>query len=421
MNKNSMITALLAAVPSTMALLTGPGCSQHTRVVWQQQYTSDLSDAAVSVATDSNDIIIGANCKDAAAELYDSAWELLRYDANGKLLWQKRYERGPCDDMAAVAIAADHDIVAVGWTVPRAHGYPSRLLLSRFSPQGVPRWQKEYAFATNTMGKAVTVDSSGRITVCGSVTSDTFFNPKSDLLIARFDAEGNVLDHETLDFGADEYGVDLFRLQGRRNTVTTVAGLRIPLPASTDSLRDRDIVLAGLSPEGTVLWREYCASGGYTAGGRKSVVHVAGNSAVVSSYTFGGYEVHLLEYGSRWGDVELLSDTRYPGDLNAMCLGLTADRGGHILGVGSAGPEGHQYISGWRYFRGKFFKFLPWHGYTTGPDDRATGIALDASGNAIVVGTSDSGLNSSIILLKVALPKYKPPPNLYLGHGSTAR
>jgi hypothetical protein len=410
MRKNHVTIVLLSAI----ALFTGLSCSRQARVIWQQQFSSGLGDAAVSVATDSNDIIIGANCQDMAAELYDSAWELLRYDANGKLLWQKRYERGPCDDMAAVAIAADHDIVAVGWTVPRAHGYPSRLLLSRFSPQGVPRWQKEYAFAANTMGKAVTVDSSGRITVCGSVTSDTFFNPRSDLLIARFDAEGNVLDRETLDFGADEYGVDLFRLQGRRNAVTTVAGLRIPLPASTDSLRDRDIVLAGLSPEGTVLWREYYASGGYPAGGRKSVVHVAGNSAVVSSYTFGGYEVHLIEYGSRWGDVELLSDTRYPGDSNAMCLGLTADRGGHILGVGSAGPDEHRHFLGWRYFRGKFSNLLPAKGYVPGVNDRASAIALDAAGNAIVVGTSGTGKDAGILTLKVALPRYKPPPGIWL-------
>ena len=353
MNKNSVITALLTAVLSTMALLTGLSCSQQANVLWQQQYSSGLSDAAVSVATDSNDIIIGANCRDTAAELYDSAWELLRYDANGKLLWQKRYERGPCDDIAAVAIAADHDIVAVGWTVPRAHGYPSKLLLSRLSPEGVPRWQKEYAFAANTMGTALTVDSSGRITVCGSVTSDTFFNPRCDVLIARFDAEGNAIDHETLDFGADEYGVDLFCLRERPNTVTTVAGLRVRLPASTDSLSDRDIVFAGLGPEGTVLWREYYASGGYTASGRNTAVHVAGNSAVVSSYTFGGYEVRLLEYGSRWGDFELLRETRYPADSNAICLGLTADQGGHVLGVGSAGPRGHQHFLGWRAFPGQ--------------------------------------------------------------------
>jgi hypothetical protein len=414
MRRSSPTMALLPVVIAMTAMFAGMSCSRQARVIWQQQFSSGLGDAAVSVAVDGNDIIIGANCRDTGTELYDSAWELLRYDANGKLLWQKRYERGPIDRMAAVAVLPDHDIIAVGSTFPRAGGYPSKLLLSRFSPEGVLRWQKEYAFAANTLGAALTVDSSGRITVCGSVTSDSFFNPRCDVLIARFDAEGNAIDHETLDFGADEYGVDLFCLRERRNTTTTVAGARVRLPASTDSLSDRDIVIAGLGPEGTVLWREYYASGGYGASGRNSVVRVAGNSAAVSSYTFGGYEVHLLEYGSRWGRSELLRNTRYPGDSNATCLGLTADQGGHVLGVGSAGPEEHQHLLGWRYFRGKFFNFLPAEGYVPGDYDRANAIALDAAGNAIVVGTSGTGKDAGVLTLKVALPRYKPPPDLWL-------
>jgi hypothetical protein len=172
------------------------------------------------------------------------------------------------------------------------------------------------------------------------------------------------------------------------------------------------VVVFGLGPEGNELWREY-----YSSGGKDPVVRLADLSAAVSSSA----DIHVLSFGSRWRDMEILQDTRYSGDSNATCLGLTADRGGHVLGVGSAGPEGHWYFLGWRYFRDKFFKFLPRHGYTTGEDDRATDVALDALGNAVVVGTSVSGPQSSILVLKVALPRYKPLPELYLGHGSTAR
>jgi hypothetical protein len=400
-----------SAVLAGIVLIVAPGCRPRLQVVWQQQYTSGLSDAAVSVATDSNDIIIGAGCRDTAAGPRSTAWELLRYDPNGKLIWRQSYRRSKCDSLAAIAVAKDHDIVAVGWTVAGQHPDSVRLLLGRFTSLGVPRWQKEYALGFTTRGAALSVDDSGRVKVCGSVTRREP-SRNSDILIAQFDPEGSLLKHDAVDFGANEYGQDLARFRGRLNTLVLAAGARVPLPGATDSLATRDVVVFGLGPEGNEIWREY-----YSSGGKEPLVRLAGLSAAVSSSA----GIHVLSFGSYWRYMEVLQDTHYAGDSNATCLGLTADRGGHVLGVGSAGPNGHRYFLGWRYFRGKFLKFLPWPGYTTGQDDRATDIALDASGNAVVVGTSDSGPQSSILILKVALPKYKPPPDLYYGHGSGGR
>jgi len=406
MNKNSVFASLLLAV---LAVMTG--CRPRVQVLWQQQFSSGLDDAAVSVAVDSNDIIIGAQCRDTAAGPRSTAWELLRYDPNGKLIWRQSYRRSKCDSLAAIAVAPDRDIIVVGWTVGGLAPDSVRLLLGRFTSLGVPRWQKEYALGFLTRGAALSIDDSGRVTVCGSVTRREP-SRNSDILIARFDAEGSLLKHDALDFGANEYGQDLTRFKGRFNTLVLAAGTRVPLPGQTDSLADRDVVIFGLGPDGNEQWREY-----YLSGGKEALVRLAGLSAAVSSSA----GIHVLSFGSYWRYMEVLQDTRYTGDSDATCLGLTADRGGHILGVGSAGPNRRRYFLGWRCFRGKFFNFLPWHGYTTGEDDRAFDVALDASGNAIVVGASDSGPQSSILALKVALPKYKPLPELYLGHGSTAR
>jgi len=402
-NKNSVTTTLPAAVLSTMALLASLSCSRQARVVWQQQFSSDLSDVAVSVVTDSNDIIVGANCRDTAYGKPD-LWELLRYDANGKLLWQKRYDRGTSDALAAVVVAADHDIIAVGSTTPAASGSRTKLLLARFSPLGVPRWQKEYDLGLDAIGTALAVDSSGRITVCGTIIPRTPHGGY-DILLAQFDSTGNVLRLDPLDFGANEFGADMSRYHDRHATFTLAAGMRLPPPQATDSLSNRDIVFFGIDAADSVLWREF-----YASGGEDARVRLAGLSAAVSSSA----GIHVLSFGNRWCDWGILADTRYSEDSNATCVGLTADRGNHVLGVGTAGPKGHQYLMGWRYFRGRFLRFLPNEGYIPGPNDRATDIALDAAGNAIVVGTSDSGRKSSVLVLKAALPRYKPPPGIWL-------
>ncbi len=406
MNRNSVITVLFSA----MALFGVLRCSRQAHVVWQQQFSSGLGDAAVSVAVDGNDLIVGATCQDPAAT-GKTVWELLRYDPSGKLLWHQSYSRGACDSLAAIAVAPNHDIFAVGWTSSDDSPDSVRLLLGCFTAQGASRWQKEYALGFTTLGAALSLDSLGQITVCGSVTHRDS-SRTSDILVAQFDTAGSLFRHEALDFGGNEYGEDMVRFRGRPSTITIVAGKRIPLAGATDSLRDRDIVIAGYGPEHNELWREL-----YASGGKEAVVRLAGLSATVSSRT----GIHVLPLVSRWGNWEILQDTRYPGDSNSTCLGLTADQGGHVLGVGSAGPDGHRRFLGWHYFRGKFFNFLPAEGYVPGTDDRASAIALDAVGSAIVVGTFGTGKDAGVLTLKVALPRYKPPPYLPYGYGYGGR
>jgi len=408
MKKNHLITILLTAI----ALFAALSCSRQAHVLWQRRFDTGNADFGSSVATDGRDIVVGTTRRDTLTVRQHTGWQLLRYDQSGNLAWQHAFDRGRFDSLADIAVAADHDIIALGHTGYGTALDPTRLLLARFSAKGDVKWQKEYQFGSITKGVAVRLDTIGRIWVCGSVA--TASDRASDLLVARFDSLGNLLDSVTVDFGADETGQDLLLVPSRVGALVFVAGLRTPLPGKPDTLKTGSIAVVRLDPDLHEMWRWVYHWAGDGLSGQLSW-----QGAVCLAVTLrkdSGVATHLVEHSS--GDAGYYPQTNqeadYAGASNANCAGLVRDRSGAILGVGAYGPNGQQRCLGWRYFRGKFTDFLSGSKYAAGANDRADALALDADGNLVVSGVSETGGKASILLLKLALPRHKPPPDLWL-------
>lgn len=400
-----------------LVLVLGQGCSRKAHVVWQQRYDSGRGDFGSSVAADGRDIVVGGICRDTSAGPSGTTWELLRYDKDGKLLWHRTYDRGRRDSLAAIAVASNHDIVGVGCSASNAAD-TVRLLLARFSAQGEKKWEKEFAFGPATRGSALCLDSAGRIAVCGSVSSGDSL-AGSDILFVRFDSLGSLLDRETLDFGSNEFGQSL--VQDPVGTSAIVAGRRVPRPGELDSVAARDIVSAGLSPDSGLRWRRRYGSGNtdlrvclaWPANRLENGLYAAPSLfLVVTTQDTSGTSSHLVEYSRNYYGTAVLHDLRYPTAPNAVCMAVVTGRDGGILGVGSEDVEGKRQCLLWRYFRGQFATFLPGSGYLPGTDEQANAVALDADGNAVVTGVSGSAGKTGVLTVKVALPHYKPLPNI---------
>jgi hypothetical protein len=392
---------------AVFVLVMGLGCSRKAQVVWQERYVSGRGDIGSSVAADGRDVIVGGICRDTSSGPSGTAWELLRYDKGGKLLWHRTYDRGRRDSLAAIVVAPNHDIVGVGCSASNALD-TVRLLLARFSAQGEKKWEKEYAFGAATRGSALCLDSIGRIAVCGSVSSgDTLAG--SDILFARFDSLGSLYERETLDFGSDEFGQSL--VKSHTGAVAIVAGIRTPRPGESDSVAAQDIVSAGLGPDGKVSWRQRYGSG--RTDFRVCLSWPDNLFLAVTARDTVGTFTRVVEYGPYSTCPEpSLRDMRYPDTSNAICMAVVGIRGSGILGVGSEGVEGKRQCLVWRYFRGQFATFLPVSGYLPGTDEQANAVALDADGNAVMTGVSGTGAQTGILTVKVAFPHYKPPPDI---------
>jgi len=399
-------TSALAA----LVLVMGLGCSRRAHVVWQQRYVTGRGDAGSSIAADGRDIIVGGNCRDTLVGHQGTAWVLLRYDRSGKLLWHRTYDRGLRDSLAAIAVARNHDIVGVGISAPSTAD-TVRLLLSRFSAQGEKKWEEEFAFGAATRGSALSLDTFGRISVCGSLNSgETLIG--NDILFARFDSLGNLYDRDTLDFGSDEYGQSLVQDPG--GTEAIVAGRRTPHAGEPDSVAARDIVCAGLGPNHEVVWRRRYGSGSPDL--RVGLAWPASLFLAVTAQDTAGTLTRLVEYFASRYETLLSHDWRYPAEPNAVCMAVAAGRDGGILGAGSEGVAGRRQCLVWRYFRGQFATYLPGNGCVSETDEQANAVALDADGNAVVTGVSGSRDETGVLTAKIAFPHYKPLPNIDYPH-----
>jgi len=412
MNRNSVTTSLLSAVLLTTILLTGLSCTRQAHVVWQRRFDTYDKNLNSSVATDGRDIIVGTTSLDTSGAQH-LVWQFVRYDRNGNQQWQRSYPQ-PEGFLADVAVAPDHDIIGVGWErTSRGNPLASRLSLARFTAQGELKWQKDYQFGWSTRGAALGLDTIGRIWVCGSAVTSDYGD--TDLLVARFDSLGNLLDSVTIDFGGHETGRNLLLIPSRFHALggIFVAGERTPQPGRPDTLTTRDIVVVSLDQNLQEKWRWV-----YNSGSDDALAGLAWQDCIclaVTSRGDSGVVTHLVEHSAEGCYPSIEQDTRYAGMPKASCAGLVRDRSGALLGVGAHGPSDRQRYLGWRYLRGRFTEFLTGDRYAPGWVDQAKDLAVDADGNVIVTGVSaKSETDVGILTIKLALPRYKPPPGIWL-------
>ena len=422
MNRSHVIS-VLSFILAALAVVFVAGCSRPGRIVWQHRYDSVAEGMGSSVATDAKDIIVGGTVRDSSGAAA-TAIGLARYDRDGNLKWQRTYSRGKRDSLSAVVVGIDHDILAVGSRTSAAAPDSVRLLLAEFSSLGNLKWDREFVLGHAAKGTRAGVDSLGRITVCGSADGNIF--------LAQFDSTGNMLDCETLDQAVDENGPDMTMVYLHRGVTiaayTLVAGARRPTPGNSDSLASRGIAVIRLDPERKIVGRWV-----YDSSGNEQSVRVAGLTihppvrkgstydqiradvtwsphifVAATSKRDSGVSTRVMQFDGNWVS---------QGTPNANCRAIVADNGGGVLGVGSAGPSGNQRCLGWRFFRGKFSEFWPDKDSLNGTDSRLNDIALDAEGNAVMVGVTSHGNRTGLLLTKYTPPRYTPPPTLPWGTG----
>lgn len=386
---NRWLTSLILV--ALLAALTG--CNRPSNIIWQRRYDSGREDFGSAVTVDGNDIIVGDSWRDTTGSQVVIDWQVLKYDAQGNLLWRRIYDSGRPDWLSGITIDRHHDIIGVGW-VASEDDDSTRLLLVKFTAQGVVTWDRQYAFGLATQGLALTLDPSGDILVTGSNFAGGD-SSNDDLLIADFRADGSLVRWDTLNFGADESGQDI-TCDAQGNLV--VLGGQVPLQDSTDSVSTADLLLVKVTPEHKTLWRRVYDSGYDDLNGSVALDSVGNIYVSVSLVGDNGGAVRLLKY-SPTGD--LLMDKQYAGRINASCMHIVIDRSGAVLGCGAAGRDNAQSYLGFRYANNLFSDFLVPRDYLRGVNDLANALVLDSANNIVMTGTSDPGTDPDILTLKL--------------------
>jgi len=302
--------------------------------------------------------------------LFGSDWATVKYDYAGQEIWVARYEEG-IGQPEAMAVDADGNVYVTGYN---NNDNAIDVVTFKYSPDGELLWEERYiSSGGNNSPNDIAIDASGDIYIAGASLipgQDDF-----DLLLLKYDSEGNELWVRTLDNG-DEQLDSGYALTIDRDGNAIVAGWTEPAA-----------YLVKYSPTGDLLWDEEHVSYAPWDQWKAVETDADGNIYALGEISIGSQPKSLwtTKYDSNGN---ILWEQTYMGthtyDSYAGGLALMPDGGLVITGQSFDVPF-HISIVTIRYAPDgtKLWQQLETAGYGNASGDD---VAVDADGNIYVTG-----------------------------------
>lgn len=249
--------------------------------------------------------------------------------------------------------------------------------------------QSTWGGSNNDYGQAVAVDSSGNSYVVGYTWSFTSGTPSIFLL--KYSFTGTLLMQRLWSDSADDYAYGV-ALDHSGN---------IYIAGWTDHLGGPSMLVLKFNPAGGLVWQKTYAGSSHPAYAQAIAVDSTGNIYVTGYYASASsadQNATLLKFDPTGN---LLWQRSWGGSNPDQGSSLALDSAGNVYVAGSTNSFGAGGADAFLLkftSAGSLLNQVTWGGSS---DDKATGVALDASGNAYVTGsTLSAGLTSDAFLLK---------------------
>ena len=162
--------------------------------------------ATNAIATDAqgNSFVVGTTAGDLGTNLSSGQDDLFltKLDSGGKIVWQRTLGTGSAVQGAAVAIAANGDVVVAG-TVTGSYdgslGSDSDLLVVKFNSAGDELFATSIRSIADEQASAVAIGADGTIFVGGKTSTGG-----GDGFVARLSASGTLMERRTIDSGGTD-------------------------------------------------------------------------------------------------------------------------------------------------------------------------------------------------------------------------
>ena len=364
---------------------------------WVRHYNgfSNGADFARGVKVDSkgNILIFGQSLGDAQS-YYD--YVIRKYSPAGGLLWSQRINgvdnNNGLDEPKAMTLDAQDNVIVTGLSLgTRGVGLPD-IMTVKLDPNGVLKWKKRYFLGStgHEVGNAVAADAAGNVYVAGKGSSRA--NTYHDAVLIKYSPAGAQLWARSYDGPMKDN--DEFLAIG----VDTAGNAYVTGYATVSGLNFQDVIVRKYGPTGAVLWtRLYNGAASIEDWGEALTLDPQGNVIVTGSRGEGCsgnvcYSFLTLKYdpnGARkW--VRIYNPLPQSDDLAHAVV---------------ANAKGEIYVTGESAWTSAFYDYATvkysaagaqlWVKRYDGPgkgDDEAYGLALDATGNVLVTGSSYTSL-----------------------------
>jgi hypothetical protein len=303
---------------------------------------------------------------------------LLKYDANGALLWQARYN-GPgntSDTAEAVRVDKAGNVYVTGYSYNALFNFDAVTI--KYDSQGNELWVARYDGPGHDedRGQDLVLDAEGNVYVTGFATTDCFLDPTGDTscryagLTLKYSASGELL------------WADLYRPTGDfRNLfnaiVLTPAGEPAVTGMSLQSTFAFETVTVQYTAQGRREWVARQADTFGLGGGWNIAANGAGNVVVL------GRGTQIYKYDARG---QLL--WAHPGQPQRVGTGLALDQAGGIYITGTAWDlaDTTSDVVAMKYdsLGTPLWSFR----YTNAPNtyDASSAVAVDSAGNVYIGG-----------------------------------
>ena len=358
-------------------LIANPGYAQQPpEEVWNKTYDSgnNNDDEINGVAVDYADYVYVTGSSNNG-----SNWDFrtINYDPDGNIIWDKTYDSGEDDEASGIAVDNAGNVYVAGFSF---NGTDHDIRVIKYDSNGNVVWNKTYDSGKDDEAFGVAVDTAGNVYVTGYSGAASL-----DFLTIKYDKDGNVIWDEIYDSGENDMA----------NGVAVDDAGNVYVAGFSDNGEDNDFRVIKYDKDGNIVWNKMYDSGDkrndYASGvaldyeDNLYVVGVVDNS-----------DICVRKYDK---DGNIIWNKVYDSGEDDEANGVAVDDAGNAYVTGSS----HNNVSYWDFLTIKYDSDgnVIWDkNYDGGEDDRAKGVAVDASGFVYVAGYSDNGNDDDFRTIK---------------------
>ncbi|HEX3098785.1 MAG TPA: PQQ-binding-like beta-propeller repeat protein [Usitatibacter sp.] len=375
------LSARIAAVGALVALAAAFGSHAQSQL-WSRSYNGPSGVAAAvgdgyvvtrSLAADASGNILTAGVATGGA---GPEFLTTKIDgATGAIAWQKVFNSPAGKGDSAIALAADSggNAIVAGWSYD-ASGNPFITVVKYAAADGTVAWQRTLTGGTYDVPLVVATDAAGNAIVGG----ETNASGTSDLRITKLAAAtGAVLWDKSFDGGRDDFMSDL-AVDGSGNAVV--------LGTSVNAAGNDDFTIAKYAAStGALLWKQSW-DGGADDKAYGVALDSGGNAFVTGSTHAATDDLVVLKLATADGTIAWMKTWDGGGADAGQAIAVDAAGNAIVTGQSQNAAGNRDFVT--LKLGASDGKVLWQRTFDGGGNDYAYDVALDASGNAVVVGSA---------------------------------